>query len=621
MLKLAEGLKLPVHLVTESVGILAKRRAGKSTTARRLTEQLNKAKQQVVVADPKGDWWGLLFGVDGKSPGLPFVVLGGEHGHIKLEVGAGELVARMVVTERVSLVLDLSEFRKHEVATFMTAFMETLYRLKAQEQYRTPMMLILDEADAIAPQKPQKGEERMLGAAEDLVRRGGQRGIGVTLITQRSAVLNKNVLTQINILLILRTIAPQDLDAVHEWVKVHGTKEQGAALMASLPSLQQGTGWVWAPGWPDVTGIFKRCDFILPETFDSSATPGQQKRVEPKNAADVDLDAFKREMAATIEKAKADDPRELRKQIAELRKQRALKSSAIPEKVSAPVREKVVEKPVLTDADRALLAKVGRTLESMAAELGGRSGAFLAGLEQRLEQVVEGVMVKCRQDGERVHDAGRKQFSELLEAKGFQRILEKLAAVPKPDIIVTTKPQRSGIRPDARIGRSDPLVAPTGAPLKTMHRAMLTVLAQAGKSLSKKQIRVRTGYRDSGPVSKAFAELLREGWAVMNGTGLYLTDGGRSALGDYEVRPTGIALRTALVNGSVGKLNGMERKFMDVLVRAYPAEIPKADLRERCGYADSGPVSKAFAHLVALDYALAVGKGALKVSDELFEED
>jgi hypothetical protein len=39
------------------------------------------------------------------------------------------------------------------------------------------------------------------------------------------------------------------------------------------------------------------------------------KPVEPKNLADVDLDALKGQMAATIEKAKADDPRELRKQI------------------------------------------------------------------------------------------------------------------------------------------------------------------------------------------------------------------------------------------------------------------------------------------------------------------
>jgi len=49
----------------------------------------------------------------------------------------------------------------------MTDFGEMIYRLKAKEEYRTSMMLIIDEADAIAPQRPLKGEKRMLGAAEE----------------------------------------------------------------------------------------------------------------------------------------------------------------------------------------------------------------------------------------------------------------------------------------------------------------------------------------------------------------------------------------------------------------------------------------------------------------------
>jgi DNA helicase HerA-like ATPase len=83
-------------------------------------------------------------------------------------------------------------------------------------------MLLIDEADAIAPQKPQENEARMLGAAEDIVRRGGQRGLGCMLITQRSAVLNKNVLTQVEMIVALRTIAPQDLKAMDAWIEVHG---------------------------------------------------------------------------------------------------------------------------------------------------------------------------------------------------------------------------------------------------------------------------------------------------------------------------------------------------------------------------------------------------------------
>lgn len=321
-IKLSNDIILPPDIVTQAVAILAKRRSGKSYTMRRLVEQLFKADQQIAIVDPKGDQWGIRSSADGESPGLPILILGGEHGDLPLEVTAGETIANLVVKEHVSVLLDISLFRKHEVATFMTGFLENLYRLKAQEQYRTPIMLVIDEADAIAPQKPQKGEERMLGAANDIVRRGGQRGIGCTLVTQRSAVLNKNVLTQCEMLIVLRTIAPQDLAAMKAWVDVHGTDEEGKTLMESLPSLPIGDAWFWSPGWPTADGIFKRTHVLPIETFDSGATPKVgEKKIVPKNLADIDLDSLKSQMAATIEKAQNEDPKILRKRIFELEKQ------------------------------------------------------------------------------------------------------------------------------------------------------------------------------------------------------------------------------------------------------------------------------------------------------------
>ena len=67
-----------------------------------------------------------------------------------LEKAGGELVAKLIVEERVSALLDLSDFRKGEVAVFMADFLEALYRLKNREKFRTPLMLVIDEADAIA---------------------------------------------------------------------------------------------------------------------------------------------------------------------------------------------------------------------------------------------------------------------------------------------------------------------------------------------------------------------------------------------------------------------------------------------------------------------------------------
>lgn len=341
-LKIADGISLPSETVTQAIGILAKRRAGKSFLARRLVEQIFRCGQQVVIVDPKGDWWGVRSSRDGNSAGLAIPILGGEHGDIRVEPSGGESVARLAVEERVSLLLDLSDFRKYEVATFMAAFLETLYRLKAHEQYRTAMNLVIDEADAIAPQKPQKGEERMLGAAEDIVRRGGQRGIGCTMITQRSAVLNKNVLTQVELLIALRTIAPQDLAAVQLWIDVHGTVEGRKILMETLPALPVGDAWFWSPGWPTDAGIFERAHVYPIETFDSFATPrpGEQKAVA-RTLADVDLKAFEKTMAETIERTKQNNPVELRRRIAELEKSGA--NAECPDKAWHPGGAKLAD--------------------------------------------------------------------------------------------------------------------------------------------------------------------------------------------------------------------------------------------------------------------------------------
>lgn len=348
-LKISKEISFPPDVVTQTIAVLAKRRAGKSYTMRRFTEQLLKAHQQVVIVDPKGDQWGIRSAKDGKGPGFPIVILGGEHGDVPLEKTGGEIVAKLVVEEGVSVLLDLSMFRKYEIAIFMTDFLENLYRLKAQEKYRTALMLVIDEADAIAPQKPQKGEERMLGAAEDIVRRGGQRGIGCMLVTQRSAVLNKNVLTQAQMLIVLRTIAPQDLAAMNAWIDVHGEPEQRKILMESLPALPIGDAWFWSPGWPTEEGIFMRSHVLPIETFDSGATPKPgEKRVIPKNLADVDLSALKKQMAGTIEKMQKDDPKALRKRIAEL--ERA--SNNTRGTVTAPVIDTRAIQKAMTANDR-----------------------------------------------------------------------------------------------------------------------------------------------------------------------------------------------------------------------------------------------------------------------------
>jgi hypothetical protein len=576
-LRISKDLALPLDAVTQTLAILARKGSGKSFTLRRLAEQLFKAGQQVVVADPKGDQWGMRSAADGKGPGLGFLILGGEHGDLPLEPGSGELVAKLVVEERVSVILDLSLFRKHEVATFMTAFLENLYRLKAREAYRTPVMLLVDEADAVAPQKPQRGEERMLGAIEDIVRRGRQRGIGCTLVTQRSAVLNKNVLTQAQVMVAMRTIAPQDLAAMDAWIDVHGTVEQRAELMKSLPSLPRGDAWVWSPGWPTDEGIFQRVHVAPIDTFDSGATPKPgERRVEPKQRADVDLAALRRQMAETIEKAKANDPAALRRRVVELERELARKPAANP---PAPAKERRVEVPVLKDGQIARVEKV--------------MNQALHGVDI-LQRVADGLRLDLARARGTPPPAAPRPATPIPPARRAP------GAVPRPlDGHATRAPTGNGHDPDAQVGNSG-------------LRRMLIALAQRPQGLTNQQLGVRAGVSSrSGTFSTYLGRARSQGWLDGRGT-VRITEAGLAALGSYDPLPEGADLAAYWI----GELGGGAARMLRVLVDAYPSTLSNEQLGQAAQISHaSGTFSTYLGRLRSLE--LVTGRGDLRASEEL----
>ncbi len=496
-----------------------------------------------------------------------------------LEANAGEVVAKLVVEERVSAVLDLSLFRKHEVATFMTGFLESLYRLKAREAFRTPMMLVIDEADAVAPQKPQKGEERMLGAAEDIVRRGGQRGIGCVLVSQRSAVLNKNVLTQAQILVALRTIAPQDLDAMKAWIDVHGTDDERRMLMASLPSLPVGDAWFWSPGWPTVDGIFQRVHVLPIETFDSGATPKPgEKRHEPKTVADVDLEALKRQMASTIEKAKADDPRELRKQLAGVREELKRAQALKPEKQQAST---VVEKAVLKDGQIDKLHHLSAMLAERA--------------------------IKMFEPLQRIADQLTAASRDIAAAVASTR-----APAPARPQMGTQRPQVAPTaRPNAH--RTPPVTASSNAYLPPGEKATLIAAAQYPAGITREQASILTGYKRSSRDAYIQRLVLRSYVEVMADR-IIATEGGVTALGsDYEPLPTGQDLQAYWLN----RLPPGEKAVLEAVIRKYPADVDVESIDETTGYKRSS--RDAYIQRLVARQLVTRGRGTVAASEVLFE--
>ena len=88
----------------------------------------------------------------------------------------------------------------------------------------------------------------LLGHIEEIVRRGRVRGFIPWLITQRPAVVHKDVLSQADILIAMKLTASQDRDAIGAWIEGQADRQEGKRILGDLPRLQRGEGYLWAPG-------------------------------------------------------------------------------------------------------------------------------------------------------------------------------------------------------------------------------------------------------------------------------------------------------------------------------------------------------------------------------------
>lgn len=524
MLRIAKNLKLPDEAVTQTFAILAQRRKGKTYTANVIAEEMVAAGIPWVALDPTGAWWGLRSSPDGKSPGLPVYVFGGDHGDLPLERTAGKMIADLVVDHPGWYVLDFSHLESKEAERQVaTDFAERFYRRKGAN--KSPMHLFVDEADMFAPQRTPSGDQRMLGAFEALVRRGGIRGIGTTLITQRAAVLNKNVLEQIDVLIALRTVGPNDRKAISGYVEANGTPEQQTALMNSLASLELGEAWVWEPG----ADLFQRVRIRERKTFNSSATPDTSAPTVVK-LAKVDLKRISDQMAATIERAEANDPRRLQRKVIEL--ERELKKQ--PATTKEVIKE--VEVPIITDEQ--IQALTNATLLMQTAS----------------DDIIQTVKA-----------AGLKHTPPV----GYPP-LKPASITPDPAPSHTlepkTAPVNGGAEPAGRLGPGE--------------MKILTAAGQHPAGITRGHLTILTGYKRSSR-NTYISRLVQRGLIEAAGDAIQITDAGVTELGnDFDPLPTGDALQQRLLT----ELPAGEKSILKVLIDAYPNGLSRDAITEATGY-------------------------------------
>lgn len=578
MLKIAPNLSLPMDFVTQTQAILAARRRGKTYTASVQAEELLRLKQQIVVIDITGAWWGLKSTADGKSAGYDIVIAGGEHADIPLSPDAGRVMAEAIATDHFSCILDLQLLRKGQRLHFLADFLEAFHAMN-----RDPVHVFADEADDYIPQQIMWKDvhaSKCLGAMDDLVRRGGIHGIGTTLITQRPAVINNNVLTQCQILTLLRLFHPADIKPVREWVKLHATPKEEADVIAALPTLGLGQAIVWSPGWPEDKPIgIKHVQIRERITFNSSRTPKAGERVKaPKVLAKTDLDKLCQRIKEISEKAKADDPKLLRQQLAELQKQ--------------------------------LLAKNPRENPRAANSPEGLEKARQAGFAEGVRQ--SALAIKQHQKS---IESLKQRISKAAQILGGD---VKFETEPKnnfalPPQVVAAKPVAARI-PETRVKTCANYAGDhTGnGELGKGERAILCAVAQYDGGCSQTNIAILTGYKATS--RRVYLGALKQKGYVSGTDPIVATKEGIDALGDsFEPLPTGDALRAHWLQ----RLGGGEQKILEALIAVWPAAISSQEIQEQTGYKATS-VRVYLSALKARKVAVDLGRGSVAAAETIF---
>ena len=557
---------IPREALDDRLGFIGTSGSGKTYNAGTAIEILLASHHaRVVIIDPLGVWWGLRLLADGKkSSGFNVVIFGGEHADLPLNEQAGALIGETAATMAESCIIDLSKLPSRSAERrFMVAFLETLYRKAGGE----PFHLIVDEADLFAPQRPQAGDEVLLGHMENIVRRGRVRGFIPWLISQRPAVLNKNVLSQVDGLLAFKLTASQDRDALDAWIEGQADKAHGKAIKDALPTFKVGEGLVWLPAH----GILERRPFPQKVTFDSSRKPKRGEKLHNRKLIPLDVGKLKDQLATVVQEAKANDPKVLRAEVARLTAElaKAAKTAPTDPKTIDDAREKGYQTGLAEGLNRGE----------------NRAKAALAAVDARLK------------DAQAVAGAALEGLDSPAPPPA-----------PKRPIYTPALPARVA-RPAATNG--------SGTAVQRSEQKIIdairwwNVLGIAAPSHA--QVAFVAGYSHKSGTWATYLSRLRSAGMIEGRGDLVLTDDGLAIVNEPDTPPTAAMLRNTVLE----KIDAPLRRILAPIIRDYPKGLTHAEAAQEADYSPtSGTWATYLSRLRSLD--LIEGRGELRAQGWLF---
>ncbi len=237
--------------VGKCVAVLGITGSGKSNTVAVLIEELLAQGLAATIVDIENEYWGLAerheLLIAGRSP----------QATLPLEVETAGLLAELSLERNISVVLDLSEHSQSEASEILLVYMARLWEVAGK--LRKPYLLVVEEAHEWLPQGTGSPLKQILTR---FALRGRKRGLSLLLASQRSAKVEKDVLTQAALLFLHQVVHPTDLKVYKDIIPWPASQVE-----ETIPSLQPGQAVVARGASVQLAEIRRRY------TFDAGATP------------------------------------------------------------------------------------------------------------------------------------------------------------------------------------------------------------------------------------------------------------------------------------------------------------------------------------------------------------
>jgi hypothetical protein len=154
----------------------------------------------MTIVDTDGEYFGLKEQYE--------LLVAGRSAHVELplEPEHAAALARASVEQGFSVILDVSGYKGREAQQLLEHYFLALWN--ACSALRRPYEVVLEEAHLWIPQERDTPLKEIL---TDIALRGRKRGLGILLASQRSAKVEKDVLTQVPLLFLHQVVHPIDI--------------------------------------------------------------------------------------------------------------------------------------------------------------------------------------------------------------------------------------------------------------------------------------------------------------------------------------------------------------------------------------------------------------------------